>query len=115
MIFRAVLSIAFVAVFLPHEPDVGLGRPSARGILSPTVSEWADANLPAAAQLCGNYQQTCTGGLDLAGDLRSTILNNLERVKAELKESERTRLNAGQGRDFGSSLAARIPRLVNNP
>jgi hypothetical protein len=114
MIFRAILSIAFVAVFIPHEPDVGLGRPSAGGILSPKMGEWADANLPAAAQLCGNYQQACAGGLDLAGGIRSTILSNLERVKAELKESERTRL-AGQGRDFGSSLAARISRLNSEP
>ena len=111
MIFRAVLSIAFVAVFLPHEPDVGLGRPSAGGIFSPKMSEWADANLSAAAQLCGNYQEACAGGLDLAGDLRSMILTNLDRVKAELKESDRAR--SAQGRNFGSSLAARISRFEN--
>ncbi len=106
MIFRAILSIAFVAVFIPHEPDVGLGRPGAGGILSPKMSEWADANLPAAAQICGKRQEACAGGLALAGDLRNTILINLDRVKAELKQSEQAR--SDRRRNIGSDLVALI-------
>lgn len=104
MIFRAVLSIAFVAVFIPHEPDLGFGRPGAGGNPPIQVSEWA--TLPAAAQLCGNRQVTCAGALDLAGDLRSTILTNLDRVKAELKESKQAR--SDQRRNIGNDLAALI-------
>ena len=106
MIFRAVCSIAFVAVFMPHEPDLGFGRPGAAGFLSPKMSEWADAGLPAVAQICGKSQQTCAGGLGLADDLRNTILSNLDRVKAELKQSELAR--SGGRRNIGSDLAARI-------
>ena len=108
MIFRVVCSIVFVAVFIPHEPDVGFGRPGAGGFLSPKMSEWADANLPAAAQICGNRQEACAGGLALTGDLRNTILSNLERVKAELKQSELAR--SDHRRNIGNDLVALIKK-----
>jgi hypothetical protein len=104
MIFRAVLSIAFVAVFIPHEPDLGFGRPGAGGIPHIAVSELA--SLPAAAKLCGSRQEACANGLNLAGDLRSTILSNLDRVKVELKEAHQAR--SDQRRDIGNDLAALI-------
>jgi hypothetical protein len=106
MIFRAVLSIAFVAMFIPHEPDLGFGRPSAGGV--PPIAASALASLPAAAQLCGSRQEACAHGLDLAGDLRSTILSNLDRVKAELKESKQAR--SDRRRNIGNDLIA----LINN-
>lgn len=106
MIFRAILSIAFVAVFIPHEPDVGFGRPNAIAI--PPIAASQLASLPEAAKLCGNNREACTSGLDLAGDLRSTILSNLGRVKAELKESKLAR--SDQRRDIGNDLAALIEK-----
>ena len=104
MFFRAVCSIAFVAVFIPHEPDVGYGRPGAGGNPPIQVSEWA--TVPAAAKLCGNNQEACAGALGLAGDLRGTILSNLDRVKAELKASKQAR--SDRRRNVGSDLVARI-------
>ena len=69
----------------------------------PKMSEWADANLPAAAQICGKRQEGArAGGLALAGDLRNTILINLDRVKAELKQSEQAR--SDRRRNIGSDL-----------
>jgi len=100
MIFRAVLSIAIVALFIPHEPDLGFGRPG--GTLSPKLGDWAAA--PLAAQLCGKDHHACADGFDLVGDLRGTLLSNLERVKSELKQSEQAR--DGHRRDF-LTLAAR--------
>jgi len=107
MIFRAILSIAFVAVFIPHEPDLGFGRPNAGGILPIMASQLA--SLPAGAKLCGNNQEACTRGLDMAGDLRSTILSNLDRVKAELKESKLAR--SDQRRNIGNDLVALIKKF----
>jgi hypothetical protein len=104
MIFRAVCAIAFVAVFIPHEPDVGYGRPGAGGIPPIQVSEWA--TLPAAAKLCGNRQEACAGALGLAGDLRGTILSNLDRVKAELRDSKQAR--SDRRRNIGNDLVALI-------
>ena len=107
MIFRAVCSIAFVAVFIPHEPDLGFGRPGAAGDSPIQVSEWA--SLPAAAQVCGKRQEACSGALNLAGGLRETILSNLDRVKAELRESQQTR--SDDRRNIGSDLVALIKKF----
>ncbi len=101
MIFRAVFAIAFVAVFIPHEPDLGLGRPSTASTPSFEMSE-----LAGAAQMCGSSQGACATGLNLVGGIRSTILSNLDRVKAELKVSEQAR--SDQRRTIGSDLVALI-------
>lgn len=98
MILRAAFSIAFVALFIPHEPDLGYGRPG--GFLPTGMS----ARLPTAAQFCGEGQTACGAGLALADNFRGTILSNLDRVKAELKQSEQAR--SEHGRNLG--LAARI-------
>lgn len=105
MIFRAVLSIAIVALFIPHEPDLGFGRPG--GTLSPKLGDWAAA--PEAAQLCANDHQACA--TDLIGDLRGMLLSNLERVKSELKQSEQAR--DGHRRDL-ATLAARWMQSVGD-
>jgi hypothetical protein len=104
MIFRAIFSIAFVAVFIPHEPDLGFGRPGTGG--NPPIQMSELATLPAAARLCGNRQEACAAGLDMAGNLRETILSNLDRVKAELKASAQAR--SDQRRSIGKDLIARI-------
>ena len=106
MIFRALCSIAFVAVFIPHEPDLGFGRPGAGGNSPIQMSEWATS--PAAAQICGNRQEACAGALNLGGGLRETILSNLDRVKAELKESQQAR--SDDRRNIGSDLVALIKK-----
>lgn len=110
MIFRAAFWIALVAVFLPHEPDLGLGRPSLEGLLPVKAPDWLSASVPARA--CEDTQGTCVGGLVLADDLRSTILSNLDRVKAELKESEQAR--ADQRRKIGTDVAARVNELLTD-
>jgi hypothetical protein len=107
MIFRAICSIAFVAVFIPHEPDLGFGRPGAADNPPLQVSEWA--SLPAAAHVCGIRQEACAGALNLAGGLRETILSNLDRVKAELRESQQTK--SDDRRNIGSDLVALIKKF----
>jgi len=85
---------------------LGFGRPNAGDNRPIAASEMA--SLTAAAQLCGNRQEACAGALGLAGDLRSTILNNLDRVKAELKESKQAR--SDRRRNIGNDLATLIER-----
>ena len=70
------------------------------------MSEWA--SLPAAAKVCGNHQEACAGALNLGGGLRETILSNLDRVKAELKESQQAR--SDDRRNIGSDLVALIKK-----
>ena len=95
MIFRAAFWIAFVAVFMPHEPDLGFGRPNAAGFLPSKMPDWMSGTVQA-------------GGPIIADDLRSTILSNLDRVKAELKQSHQA--GKSERSDLGS-LAKRMTRF----
>ena len=102
MIFRAAFWIAFVAVFMPHEPDVGYGRPNTAGFLPTKVPDWMSGPVQASA-VCGD--RGCAGGPIITGDLRSTILSNLDRVKAELKQTHQA--GKSERSDLGN-LAKRV-------
>jgi hypothetical protein len=108
MILRAVFWIAVVAVFIPHEPDLGFGRPSAEGFL-PTKA--TDGRLAVATLICKENPAACANGLQWTDDLRSTILNNLERVKADLKQSRRAELEVGRRSEIGGGVVARFLRF----
>ena len=105
MIFRAAFWIAFVAVFMPHEPDLGFGRPNAAGFLPTKMPDWMSETVRAGG-VCG--ERRCAGGPIIADDLRSTILSNLDRVKAELKQSHQA--GKSERSDLGS-LAKRMTRF----
>ena len=105
MIFRAAFWIAFVAVFMPHEPDLGFGRPNAVGVLPTKMPDWMSGPAQVSG-VCGD--RGCAAGPIITGDLRSTILSNLDRVRAELKESDRA--GKSERSDLGS-LAKRMTRF----
>ena len=74
MIFRAVFSIALLALLLPHEPDLGLGRPRSPGAMSPDMAQ----ALPGSGLL---------GGFGLSG-------RSLGDVRAEIEAAQRARGDA---------------------
>ncbi len=104
MIFRAAFWIAVVAVFMPHEPDLGYGRPGLTGLAPPKPADWASVKLP--AKLCADNPQVCAGAMTVGFDLKGTILNNIDRVKGELKAREQAR--SEDGRNTKDDLAALI-------
>ena len=87
MILRAAFWIGVVAVFMPHEPDLGFGRPSPAAFQPPKAADWAKADLPVPVQLCAAQPQACAGAGSLTQGVRDTILSNLDRVKNELKQA----------------------------
>ncbi|MDE2184169.1 MAG: hypothetical protein KGJ78_14210 [Alphaproteobacteria bacterium] len=94
MILRAAFWISVVAVFIPREPDLGFGPPGASAFPgAPT------ANPP---MVCGAHESSCPTALNLAVDLRNTILANLDRVKAELNEQSDT---ASRRRDIADYMS----------
>jgi len=111
MIFRAVFWIAVVAVFMPHEPDLGFGRPGAQVFPPTKFADWTPAKIKAPGTPCEGRQALCAGGLILADDLRNTILSNLDRVKTDLKQSAQGRLESGRQSQIGGRLLAHLPHL----
>lgn len=109
MIIRAAFWIAVVAVLMPHEPDLGFGRPGAEGFIPTQLSGWIPADVKAPEQLCEGRQSVCAGGLMIIDDLRNTILSNLDRVKSDLKQQ--ARLEAGHKTPIDGNPLARLPRF----
>jgi hypothetical protein len=84
MILRAAFWITVVAVFIPHEPNLGYGPPDAPSAAPPKA-------VAVLAQLLKvppcNEQAQCTAGLSLASDFRQAVRERIERARAELKAS----------------------------
>ena len=70
MILRAIFWLGLVAVLMPHEPDLGFGRPGER--LTATQSGAA----------CPEQQVICGGAL--LERFQSTVARNLARVRADI-------------------------------
>ena len=67
MIFRAVFWIGLVSLLMPHEPNLGLGRPGAGTLqTSPATVLSAVSGLSRPGSDCGS---ACAGGLGLFDEI----------------------------------------------
>jgi hypothetical protein len=93
MIFRAIFWIGLVSLLMPHEPDLGLGRPGAgTSQLSPAMIQSAASGLSRTGQDCGS---ACAGGLGLLKVFHlstdSSLTAGLANVKAQIEADQRAR------------------------
>jgi hypothetical protein len=95
MIFRAVFWIGLVSLLMPHEPDLGLGRPAAGTLLPSAVSAWTDSGLSRPGHVCEDHAVACAGGLTLLDSFQSKAVRGLAAVKAEIDADRKAR---GAGR-----------------
>lgn len=89
MIFRAIFWIAVVAILMPREPDLGLGRPGAHagaGFLS-TIGQL----LQPGQSSCAGHQLACVAASGAVSQLQGTAFQSLAQVKAEIEEAKRER------------------------
>jgi len=82
MLFRALFWIGVVAVLMPREPDLGLGRPGTSHSFVPNLERGADLN-------CRDYGKTCETALSFVDTFQSFAVKNLAQVKADIEEDER--------------------------
>ncbi len=93
MIVRAIFWIAIVAVLMPHEPDLGLGRPgaAATAMLPDGVAQWAQGAVAAPQTACSEHAESCAAALSFVDTLQAAAVQSLSRVKAEIEASQRQR------------------------
>lgn len=93
MIIRALFWIAIVAVLMPHEPDLGLGRPgtAATAMLPAGVAQWAQGAVRAPQTACSDHPESCAAALSFVDTLQDAAVQSLSRVKAEIEQSQRQR------------------------
>lgn len=84
MLFRALFWIAVVAIFMPREPDLGLGRPGAS-------RAFAGLSRKDARLTCDGYGKTCATALGALDSFQSIAVQSLARVKADIESDERFR------------------------
>ncbi|MDE3114525.1 MAG: hypothetical protein KGL26_02885 [Pseudomonadota bacterium] len=94
MILRALFWVGVVAVFMPHEPDLGLGRPAAT-LLPPAIANMVDSFLGAPQKACHEHAQGCAGTLGVIDALQGAAISSLAQVKAEIEASERQSTRRG--------------------
>jgi hypothetical protein len=88
MVMRALFWIALVAVLMPREPDLGLGRPGTQGFMSDAMS-WVSAAKP--AKMCEGREAACAAGFTFLDSLQSVTVRSLAQVKADIEEQQRER------------------------
>lgn len=100
MIFRAIFWIGLVAVLMPHEPDVGFGRPvSIDSDVTGQVADWTkenvQPNLSHPTKLCRYNPEACAKSLSLLDNFKSAAVRSLGDVKADIEQNGRTHKNTG--------------------
>jgi len=88
MIFRAIFWIAVVSVLMPHEPDLGFGRPHLGEALPSKLSTLVAETSTEAGQSCAPDNKACTAGLALLDSFQSVAVRSLADVKADLDQSQ---------------------------
>lgn len=93
MILRALFWVAVVAVFMPHEPDLGLGRPEAMAsaILPAQVAQFAGDAAAAPQTVCNAHAQGCAAALGLLDRFQDVAVRSLAQVRTEIEASQRAR------------------------
>jgi|KBSMisStandDraft_5_1062788.scaffolds.fasta_scaffold611096_1 hypothetical protein len=95
MILRAIFWIGLVAVFMPHEPDLGFGRPAGKAGVPDAVAEWTrdkvENDLGGTANFCRDNTSACAVSMTLLDEVKAMTLRNLAQVKADLAQSDARR------------------------
>ena len=91
MLFRAIFWIAVVAVLMPREPDLGLGRPGAARSFMRSAENDTSLN-------CKDYGTTCENALGFVDTFQSVAVKSLAQVKADIEEDERMSAHEEYGR-----------------
>src|SRR5262249_42731778 len=87
MIFRAIFWIGLVAGLMPHEPDLGFGRPGAgQSDVAGDVADWAKAKV-ASTDLCRHNGDACSTGASFIEELRLATQRSLADVKEDIAGS----------------------------
>jgi hypothetical protein len=93
MLLRAAFWIGVVALLMPHEPNLGLGRPNAQWWPGAALS-WMDATIGKPSEICQAGDQCkmvlqgVSGGQNFA---QNFALRGISEAKAEIEQAERER------------------------
>lgn len=96
MIMRAIFWIAVVAVLMPREPDLGLGRPGVNAstpsaLLSKLTSMIEPTQAAEAVTVCKSDPIACVAATNMSVKVPDFAASGLAGVKAQFEEARRER------------------------
>jgi hypothetical protein len=113
MIFKAIFCVAVAAMLIPHEPDLGFGRPGAQTSLLQSATSWVSGSLSGASSatgsssaasvasapnsICKDHAAACVAALGVLDSVQSVTVRGLAQVKADIEEQERARASRTTG------------------
>ncbi len=98
MILRAIFWIGLVSFLMPHEPDLGFGRPGAglaSAVTPSSIAALIQAGTAGSANVqdaCAAHRQACAGSLSILDGFQSMAMRSMDQVRADL-DANRTRLH----------------------
>lgn len=90
MILRAIFWIGLISFMMPHEPDLGFGRPSASMSLPSTASMTDLIQSTDVQGACTGHKEACAGTLSILDGFQQFAVRSLDQVKADI-EANRTK------------------------
>lgn len=99
MIFRAIFWIGLVALLMPHEPDLGFGRPEGMdtgvpSAVAASIKLSVTPGLKDPASLCRYNAEACATTASMLDNFKSMTVRSLSQVKADI-EASRTQHGSG--------------------
>ena len=94
MILRAIFFIGLVTLLIPHEPDLGFGRPGGGSQVAAMVPAGISSLIQSTnvQDACKAHAEACAGGLSILDNFQSVAIRSMDEVRADL-EAHRTRLH----------------------
>jgi len=88
MLLRAIFWVGLVALMVPHEPDLGFGRPgpgAAATASAPPSTITQIIQTPSVQDACANHAAACAGGLAMLDSFQAMAVRSLDEVRADIE------------------------------
>ncbi|MEI9995746.1 MAG: hypothetical protein WDM91_14215 [Rhizomicrobium sp.] len=98
MILRAIFWVGLISLLMPHEPDLGFGRPGVQGAAAAATTPASIGALIQAVDVkdaCAAHKEACAGNLSILegwGGLKHVAVRSIDEVRADLAANS-TRLH----------------------
>jgi hypothetical protein len=83
--------IAVVAVLMPREPDLGLGRPGVTASMPGALMSRLTSLIEPSSSTCQSDPIACVAATDLSAKMPDFAVGGLADVKAQIEEAKRER------------------------